>query len=53
VTLTLAMAPMFVRGPTPEDFTVFEWNANIAEIWDQVKHGETEKCWTNVGRVAV
>ena len=22
-------------GPTPEDFTVFEWNANIAEIWDQ------------------
>eukprot|EP00438_Fugacium_kawagutii_P015153 Skav209962 [mRNA] locus=scaffold2867:86334:87706:+ [translate_table: standard] len=23
------------QSPTPEDFTVFEWNANIAEIWDQ------------------
>lgn len=23
------------KSPVPEDFTMFEWNANIAEIWDQ------------------
>eukprot|EP00971_Amphidinium_carterae_P143676 2846716-Amphidinium_carterae.1 len=23
------------KSPVPEDFTLFEWNANIAEIWDQ------------------
>jgi|Transcript_735 hypothetical protein len=23
------------KSPIPEDFTMFEWNANIAEIWDQ------------------
>ena len=29
------LALVALAGPTPEDFTVFEWNANIAEIWDQ------------------
>lgn len=23
------------KSPVPEDFTVFDWNANIADIWDQ------------------
>lgn len=23
------------KSPVPEDFTMFEWNANVAEIWDQ------------------
>lgn len=23
------------KSPVPEDFTMFEWNANIAEVWDQ------------------
>lgn len=23
------------KSPVPEDFTLFEWNPNIAEIWDQ------------------
>uniref|UniRef100_A0A6V0C0M2 WW domain-containing protein n=1 Tax=Zooxanthella nutricula TaxID=1333877 RepID=A0A6V0C0M2_9DINO len=23
------------KSPVPEDFTMFEWNQNIAEIWDQ------------------
>lgn len=23
------------KSPVPEDFTMFEWNTNIAEIWDQ------------------
>ncbi|CAE8607515.1 unnamed protein product, partial [Polarella glacialis] len=23
------------KSPVPEDYSVFEWNANIAEIWDQ------------------
>mmetsp|Transcript_9513 Transcript_9513/g.25822 ORF Transcript_9513/g.25822 Transcript_9513/m.25822 type:complete len:588 (-) Transcript_9513:43-1806(-) len=23
------------KSPVPEDFTMFQWNANIADIWDQ------------------
>jgi len=23
------------KSPVPEDFTIFEWNGNIGEIWDQ------------------
>mmetsp|Transcript_64403 Transcript_64403/g.112448 ORF Transcript_64403/g.112448 Transcript_64403/m.112448 type:complete len:573 (+) Transcript_64403:84-1802(+) len=34
------------KSPVPEDFTLFEWNANIAELWDQfltVVEGKEER----------